>query len=116
MNEIGLYRLPDDVKEEILKAVNSWRINSPFKIDALVERALRDLELPYSKLNFEEREVKVIKVVSEVPLKLPENISFKNGLTAFQEHLEKLIIKVPEAEKPIIKKILDSFKKLFEGI
>ena len=114
--EVNLYRLTDDVKGEVLRAVNSWRINSPFKVNALVERAIRDLEFPYSKATLEEWQSKITKVIQEPPKKPIEDIPLQNGLTAFKEHLEQLSLKSSETEKPIIMRILNTFQKTFEGM
>ena len=112
--EINLFRIPDDVSEEILRALDFWLNHSPTKIYALTDRAIKDLKYPYSKVTFDENnKPSTIDVIPSIEAKKEELVStsLNNGLLAFKNHLENLQ-RTSTTDKETITKILNLFEKI----
>jgi|GEM_PF-4990234 len=106
----GLYRIPDDIKGEILKALNLWQKSAITQNPILVERSLSVLKRPYSTTTSPQTIVNngLSAPVAGSPDKL------RNGINDFKAFLQAQIDQAKGEYKTSLEKIQSAFNSATE--
>jgi hypothetical protein len=111
-NSFKTYRITEDVKEELLRALIFHRNHNLTKNELLTERAFNDLQNHYEIINFNYNSSEPVITKSSATKSINE-INFENSLSAFESDINFALENINTKN---FKKILEDIKEKFSEI
>ena len=109
----GLYRIPNEVLNEIINALRMWQNFSSTQDQILVEMAWNCIKKPYSTTN-EPNPINKINQINNKPLTLGQNNQLKNSIQDFKSFLDAMADQAQGDYKESLKRIQLAFQSSIE--
>ena len=110
---INLFRLTDDVRSEILRAIDFYKLYNLAHNRVLVQRAINDIRNIYSTLKggpgINETP---INEATPTPQEALTNINIENSIKAFEQYLAQSIEKSNPSTKPLLEKLALTYNQI----
>jgi len=107
MPNISLYRISDEVKNELVRALNFWNVASGSKNPLLTELIIRELKVPYTTTD-------IINI--STPDNTTPNIRLHNGIVAFKQQLQKYLDTDNKEINDVARNLISTFKLCIEDV
>lgn len=113
--DISLYRISDEVKNELVRALNFWNVSSGSKDPMLTALIIKELKAPYATTNMIDKSA--IGGNGEEQAPFIENPRLRNGVVAFKQQMLQYLDKANSQEaKDLIKNLITTFEIAIESV
>jgi hypothetical protein len=107
MPSISLYRISDEVKNELVRALNFWNVASGSKNPLLTELIIRELKVPYTTTDM---------INASTSDNTTPNIRLHNGVVAFKQQLQKYLDTDNKEINDVASNLISTFKLCIEDV